>query len=293
MAALNAPAPIDLRVNLLKADRETARSRARRRRGDQPSRRRGRRSGCGSPSGRRCPVSPRSRTASSTCRTRARSSPRCWPARGPACGSSISAPEPAARPWHWRPGWPIAASSSPATSRPAGSNAPARGCAAPGSAMSSAGRCRASATNGSSATPAASTACLSTCPASAPGPGGATPTPNGARSPEDLAELAERQQQILRSAARLVQPGGRLVYATCSLLREEDEAQAEAFLAAAPDFALFPAARAWARDDRRRLPRRRGLSVPDPGAPRHRRLFRRAVRAPPRRSNPEISEDQR
>jgi 16S rRNA (cytosine967-C5)-methyltransferase len=62
---------------------------------------------------------------------------------------------------------------------------------------------------------------------------------------DDLAELVERQQQILRSAARLVHPGGRLIYATCSLLREEDEAQAEAFLAAAPDFALFPMAHAW------------------------------------------------
>jgi len=63
--------------------------------------------------------------------------------------------------------------------------------------------------------------------------------------PEDLAELVERQQQILRSAARLVRPGGRLVYATCSLLREEDEVQAEAFLAAVTDFSLLPAARAW------------------------------------------------
>jgi 16S rRNA (cytosine967-C5)-methyltransferase len=63
--------------------------------------------------------------------------------------------------------------------------------------------------------------------------------------PEDLAELVERQQQILRSAARLVRPGGRLVYATCSLLREEDEAQAEAFLAAETDFSLLPVARAW------------------------------------------------
>jgi 16S rRNA (cytosine967-C5)-methyltransferase len=63
--------------------------------------------------------------------------------------------------------------------------------------------------------------------------------------PEDLAELVERQQQILRSAARLVRPGGRLVYATCSLLREEDHAQAEAFLAAMPEFSLVPAARAW------------------------------------------------
>jgi 16S rRNA (cytosine967-C5)-methyltransferase len=63
--------------------------------------------------------------------------------------------------------------------------------------------------------------------------------------PEDLAELMERQQQILRSAARLVRPGGRLIYATCSLLHEEDEAQAEAFLAAEPDFALLSVARAW------------------------------------------------
>src|SRR6185437_8441503 len=64
--------------------------------------------------------------------------------------------------------------------------------------------------------------------------------------PEDLAELVIRQQQILRSAARLVRPGGRLIYATCSLLREEDEDQAEAFLAAEPDFAPVPVARAWA-----------------------------------------------
>jgi 16S rRNA (cytosine967-C5)-methyltransferase len=63
--------------------------------------------------------------------------------------------------------------------------------------------------------------------------------------PKDLAELVERQQQILRSAARLVRPGGRLVYATCSLLREEDEAQAEAFLAVETDFSLLPAARVW------------------------------------------------
>jgi 16S rRNA (cytosine967-C5)-methyltransferase len=64
--------------------------------------------------------------------------------------------------------------------------------------------------------------------------------------PQDLAELVERQQQILGSAARLVRPGGRLIYVTCSLLHEEDEAQVEAFLATAPDFSLFPAARAWA-----------------------------------------------
>ncbi len=64
--------------------------------------------------------------------------------------------------------------------------------------------------------------------------------------PEDLAELQERQQQILLSAARLVRPGGSLVYVTCSLLCEEDEDQADAFLAAEPDFSLLPAMRAWA-----------------------------------------------
>jgi len=63
--------------------------------------------------------------------------------------------------------------------------------------------------------------------------------------PEDLGELVERQQQILRSAARLVRAGGRLIYATCSLLREEDEAQADAFLAATPDFSLLPVGRVW------------------------------------------------
>ncbi|HEX6442266.1 MAG TPA: RsmB/NOP family class I SAM-dependent RNA methyltransferase [Stellaceae bacterium] len=63
--------------------------------------------------------------------------------------------------------------------------------------------------------------------------------------PDDLAELAVRQRDILMSAARLVKPGGHLVYATCSLLREENEDRAEAFLAASTDFALYPAARAW------------------------------------------------
>ncbi|MDB5405897.1 MAG: rRNA cytosine-C5-methylase [Rhodospirillales bacterium] len=62
---------------------------------------------------------------------------------------------------------------------------------------------------------------------------------------KDLAELAELQAGILASAARLVEPGGRLIYATCSLLREEDEAQIERFLAATPDFQLLPIAQVW------------------------------------------------
>jgi 16S rRNA (cytosine967-C5)-methyltransferase len=62
---------------------------------------------------------------------------------------------------------------------------------------------------------------------------------------EELAGLIVRQQQILNSAARLVRPGGRLVYATCSVLHEENEAQADAFLAATPEFSVVPAADVW------------------------------------------------
>jgi 16S rRNA (cytosine967-C5)-methyltransferase len=54
---------------------------------------------------------------------------------------------------------------------------------------------------------------------------------------EDLLELVERQAAILASASRLVKPGGRLVYATCSLLPDENEEQVERFLVAHPDFA--------------------------------------------------------
>jgi 16S rRNA (cytosine967-C5)-methyltransferase len=51
-----------------------------------------------------------------------------------------------------------------------------------------------------------------------------------------IAELAAKQARILRAAARLVKPGGRLVYATCSILPEENEAVAAAFAAEHPEF---------------------------------------------------------
>jgi len=51
-----------------------------------------------------------------------------------------------------------------------------------------------------------------------------------------IGELAQKQRRILESAARLVRPGGRLLYATCSILREENEAIADDFQAAHPEF---------------------------------------------------------
>lgn len=58
--------------------------------------------------------------------------------------------------------------------------------------------------------------------------------------PTDIAELNVKQIAILDSAARLVKAGGRLVYATCSVLTEENEAIAEQFLNTHPDFELLP-----------------------------------------------------
>lgn len=57
---------------------------------------------------------------------------------------------------------------------------------------------------------------------------------------QGLETLIELQSRIFASAARLVKPGGRLVYATCSLLGEENEAQVTAFLAAHPAFRVIP-----------------------------------------------------
>ncbi len=60
------------------------------------------------------------------------------------------------------------------------------------------------------------------------------------QSEQSLTELNEKQAAILESAARLVKQGGRLVYATCSILHEENQAIVQAFLAAHADFALVP-----------------------------------------------------
>ncbi len=52
----------------------------------------------------------------------------------------------------------------------------------------------------------------------------------------DLAELTAKQAAILAAAATLVKPGGRLVYATCSVLPDENDAIVDAFLSVHPGF---------------------------------------------------------
>ena len=60
------------------------------------------------------------------------------------------------------------------------------------------------------------------------------------RRAEDLEALAALQSRLLDRAAELVRPGGLLVYATCSLEREENESQIEAVLARRNDFRRVP-----------------------------------------------------
>jgi 16S rRNA (cytosine967-C5)-methyltransferase len=62
-------------------------------------------------------------------------------------------------------------------------------------------------------------------------------------TPERLSELAALQLAILRRFSVLVRPGGRLVYATCSLFRAENEAVVEQFLAEDGQFTVEPAVR--------------------------------------------------
>ncbi len=58
------------------------------------------------------------------------------------------------------------------------------------------------------------------------------------QTPEAIEELTAKQASILGNAAKLVKPGGRLVYATCSLLRAENHDVVDAFLAGHPEFEI-------------------------------------------------------
>ncbi len=62
------------------------------------------------------------------------------------------------------------------------------------------------------------------------------------QSPQSVIELTQKQAAILAAASKLVKPGGRLVYATCSLLPQENRAIVDDFLSSHADFVLRPAA---------------------------------------------------
>jgi len=62
----------------------------------------------------------------------------------------------------------------------------------------------------------------------------------------DIAQMITKQTEIIASASFLLKPGGRMVYATCSLLREENEAIVEDFLSRNPGFTLADSAQCLA-----------------------------------------------
>lgn len=83
-------------------------------------------------------------------------------------------------------------------------------------------------------------------PCSATGTWRRNPDQRWRLSEEDLREYQHRQRRILDDAARLVAPGGRLVYAVCSLLGSEGEEQVRMFLARNSAFEVLPVRRIWA-----------------------------------------------
>jgi 16S rRNA (cytosine967-C5)-methyltransferase len=67
------------------------------------------------------------------------------------------------------------------------------------------------------------------------------------QSPEALTGLKAKQAALMKRAASLVKPGGRLVYATCSILREENHEIVSDFLSGHPEFRVEPADKILAR----------------------------------------------
>jgi 16S rRNA (cytosine967-C5)-methyltransferase len=59
-------------------------------------------------------------------------------------------------------------------------------------------------------------------------------------TPEELEDHVARQKALLERFSTMVKPGGRLIYGTCSILREENEAVVEDFLSRHPDFSVRP-----------------------------------------------------
>ena len=64
-------------------------------------------------------------------------------------------------------------------------------------------------------------------------------------TPDELARQLKRQALILEAGAKLVAPGGRLIYTTCSVLRKENEGQIEQFLENDGNFEVLPIPQVW------------------------------------------------
>jgi len=64
--------------------------------------------------------------------------------------------------------------------------------------------------------------------------------------PQALTQFAEHQDEVLDAGAVLVAPGGRLIYATCSLIPEENQRRVDSFLARHDGFAPLPVGQVWA-----------------------------------------------
>ncbi|MEM8617579.1 MAG: MFS transporter, partial [Pseudomonadota bacterium] len=72
--------------------------------------------------------------------------------------------------------------------------------------------------------------------------------------PRSLETRQGQQNEVLRGAAAFVKPGGRLLYATCSFLAEEDEDRVSSFLADYPD---------WTQEDAANHAAESGLLTPE------------------------------
>ena len=111
------------------------------------------------------------------------------------------------------------------------------------------------------------------------------PTPNGGFRPQMLEARLDEQRAVLDEGAGLVKPGGRLAYITCSVLPSENRDQVDAFLARHPEFKLIPWPELWEQAlpgttpvPPRPTARPRRLLM-TPLEPRHRRLLRRGAAA--------------
>lgn len=107
---------------------------------------------------------------------------------------------------------------------------------------------------GGAMTPAAADRVLADAPCSGSGTWRRDPAAKWRLTRERLAELIALQVSILAEAATSVRPGGRLVYAVCSLIEAEGPAQVRRFLESHPAFSLRPAAGVWAETVRGAAP---------------------------------------